>query len=271
MQPEDRESLFWSLSEIGDRATRSGAAVGDEVLAAYRRGELPEAEARRVEAILVGNPAARRRLAALVGHSPAAAPGSLRRRLVEGQGGTGRRSRVRRPERPGRPWWLGLAAAAVLVLAVGTLTLRPGAAPPAYEVGITALSERRGPESETGTGETAAEARVETLVEITATVAEQAEAGVEVGLYRAAAGRLERIPEGDRLVRRTRRGVVQLAAPAADLVGRVPGDYEIFVVVAWEGKLPPPVALAPGEDPSAALALGGRRGVHRLTLRLLAE
>ncbi len=274
MQPEDRESLFWSLSELGDRAPRSDAVAGDELLVAYRRGELPEDEARRVEAILMGNPAARRRLAALAGHAPATAPGSLRRRLLDALPGSGlpasgRRSRVR-PGKP-NPWWIGLAAAAVLVLAIGTL-LRPGAAPPAYEVGIDALAKRRGAGEGPGV---AAEAFAGTTVTITATVAEQAVAGVEVALYRAARGRaerggLERIP-GDRLGRRERPGAVLFEAPAAALVGRLPGDYEIFVVVGWEGKLPAVVAHAPGDDPASALAAGGRRGVHRLTLRLLAE
>ncbi len=259
MQPEDRESWFWKLSEAGDRAPREDSAVADDTLEAYRAGRLPDDEARRVEHLLVTRPANRRRLLELSGLTPAEAPAGVLRRLL---------STVLRPApRPAtRRWqWAALAAAAAVTVVFGWAVLRPGL-PPAYEVGITALKERR---FDDGVLSEEATAYAGTPVTIIATVEGEAVKGVEVALYRDIDGRLSRLVDGIDLIED--RGVVRFEAPASALVGTETVRYEIFVVVAWQGRLPAAIELEPGDDSAALLAGGGRRQVRRLTLRLLAE
>ncbi len=279
MQPEDRESLLFRLSELADPAERGPADVGatpaspsdagatqtlldDATLQDYRQGRLTDDEARRVEAQLIAVPANRRRLEELAGIALPVAPAGVRRRLLESTG----RPQVRRRR---RRWTAGLlAAAAGLAAVAGWTLLRPQLSLPTYEVQIAALAERRSAPPEPGAASSTAEAYAETMVVIDATVAEQAVRDVEVGLYRAAAERLERVA-GDRLEVHQRRGAVRFKAPAAELVGPAAGDHEIFVVIAWKGDLPASVALE-GSGGAAALAAPGLREVHRLTLRLLA-
>ncbi len=266
MRPEDRESLFWALSEVADDPTVPDSTVPDSTLRAYREGRLSEDEAGRVERQLVADPASRRRLEELAGVAPAAAPLAIRRRLLEDFG-----EPTTRPRRARRWFWrLGLAAAAMVMLATGWLILRPRQEPlPVYEVRIAALTERR----DQASAGTFAEAYADSMVTIDATVTGRAVEDVEVGVYRVAGSRLERVEDG--VFRRQRRpeslGAVRFEAPAAGLVGEQPGDHEVFVVIAWRGRLPVAVMLRPGADPAVALAAGGRRQVHRLTLRLLAE
>ena len=268
MRPEDRESLLWALSEIADRTPRDDATsddsiVPDSTLRAYREGRLSDDEARRVERRLVADPACRRRLEELAGAAPAAAPLDVRRRLLEDFGG-GPRPRTRRSFF----WRLGLAAAAMVALATGWLILRPRPAPlPAYEVQIAALTERRDVAG-AGAG-TVAEAYADSTVTIDATVVGRGIKDVEVGVYRTAGDRLERIAE-DGLRRFEQIGAVRIEAPASTLVGETLGEHEVFVVIGWSGSLPETVTLRPGHDPAAALAAGGHQ-VHRLTLRLVAE
>ncbi len=272
MRPEDRESLLWALSEIADRPSRDGEATADDetlsdstlpdsTLRAYREGRLSDDEIRRVERRLVADPACRRRLEQLAGAAPPAAPLDVRRRLLEDFGG-GARPRARRSFF----WRFGLAAAAMVTLATGWLILRPRPQPlPAYDVRIAALTERR----DAADAGTVAEAYADSIVTIDATVVGRAVKGVEVGVYRAAGGRLEKVAESDPS-RPERVGAVRIEAPASTLVGETPGEHEIFVVIAWRGSLPAAVTLRSGRDPAAELAAGGRQ-VHRLTLRLVAE
>jgi len=154
---------------------------------------------------------------------------------------------------------------------LGWWTLQPEPEPPpVHAVQIEGLKERRGlDDPDQSEPAQATEAYAETRVTIRATVVERAVAGVEVGLYRSSEGSLERLPVGGDLVRTELQGVVVFEAPARVLVGSQPGHYEIFVVIAWQGGLP--VSMAPGKDPMATLAGQGRRQVHRLTLRLLAD
>ncbi len=267
MRPEDRESLLWALSEIADRTPRDDVEAGDSplpdsTLRAYREGRLSDDEIRRVERRLVADPACRRRLEELAGASPDAPLLDVRRRLLEDFG----EPAPRRGPRRSTFWRLGLAAAAMIALASGWLILRPRtAALPEYEVRIAALAERR---DAAATG-TVAEAYADSTVTIDATVAGTAVEGVEIGVYRASGGRLERVAERE-LSRLDRYGAVRIEAPAAVLVGDQPGVHEIFVVIAWRGALPASPALQPGSDPAEALAAGGRQ-VHRLILRLVAE
>ncbi len=275
MRPEDREELFFTLSELAEKAGEEASLLSDLTLEAFREGELSDSETADVERQLVGNPANRRRLEALAASALATPAAGLRRGVLEavmrdrnrGKADSGLRRLSRRRWRP------VLAAAAVLFCALGlglwTLRSQPEP-PPAYSVQIAGLKERRGL-GEPGLGELAqmTEAYAETQVTISATVVERAVAGVEIGLYRLAGGGLERLPLSGNLVRNELQGVVVFEAPASSLVGSQPGQYEIFIVIAWKGDLP--ALMAPGEDPMAALAAHGRRRVHRLTLRLLAE
>ncbi len=260
MQPEDRENWFWKLSEIGTRVPRDEAVVSDEILESYRAGRLSEDEAREVERQLIADPANRRRLIELAGLAPPAAPEHIRRRLLSSTAG----ERTVRPRR----WLAGLAAAAAVVIAVGSgVLLWPPSdpAPPEYTVEIAAFRGKRG----LGESTLVAEARAGTPVEIAAAVAEEAVGGVEVALYLADGAELSRIDDDVRVERRPRQGAVSFKAPASVLVGFEPGDYAIFVVIAWKDQLPDS-GIAAGPDPAATLASGGRR-VHRLTLRLLPE
>ncbi len=262
MRPEDRESLLWDLSEIADRAPTGDALVPDTTLRAYRRGDLGEDEVRQVERLLMANPANRRRLEEIAGLAPAAAPAALRRRVLDATAGSGSNG-----GRRSRRWWPALAAAALVAIAAGWLILRPRPpALPAYEVQIAALTERR---DSPPSAAAKAEAYADSMVTITATVVERAVAGVEVGLYRVAGGRLERLSADDRIEWLVRPGAVRIRAPAAALVGSQAGRHEVFVAVGRSGRLPAAVVVDPGTDPAAALAAGGRQRVYRLTLRLL--
>ncbi len=145
MRPEDREPLYWALSEIAERAPRDDTLVPDSTLAAYRAGALDEKQAREVERLLVRNPANRRRLEELAEAVPTAAPGGVRRGVIGAVGD----SAARLPDRR-RRWRRVLAIAAVvaLVLTVSWQTVnwrtgKPHQGPPAYQARIAALAGRR--------------------------------------------------------------------------------------------------------------------------------
>lgn len=288
-EAEDRESLLWALSEVGDQALREEATVPDETFAdktlmGYREGSLPEEEMRCAEAQLVRDPALRRQLAEFAGATVLVAPEAVRRRVLASAAAPSAGSPAARSPAAGRPavrrWWrwpTGLAAAAVIVLAVGWLAIRPGldpafppgldpTIPPAYDITLRALSDRRGdPPPATGVE---ASAYPGTRVEITATVAGRAVPGFDVALYRWSGERLERV-SAELLSREEQRGAVRFEASAATLAGSEPGVRPIYVVIAAEDDLPAAVEAA--DDPEAALAAGGHRRVHRLTLYLQEE
>ncbi len=263
MQPDDREQIYWALSELAEGKALDDTLVAESTLEAYRNGDLTDAEASDVERLLVRNQANRRRLEAIAGATPADASNATRNRVLD--------AAIRSvPLIPARRFWQPLVAAAAAVLLVVTLSWlvwQPTSSPPAYQVSLEALTDRR----DAATPGLTAEAYVDSRVKITATVTEDAIDGVEVGLYRQLGQQLERLPIGDRLKIEQRRGVVVFSALASDLVGSELGVYEVFVGIAWRAELPVEIKLEPGDDPAKVLAAGGKRQVHQLTLRLLAE
>ncbi len=261
MRSEDREHILWQLTEA-DSPSVGGDAVADEVLDAFRRGELDAQESAEVVRKLTRHPASRRRLLELGKVRLPAAPGRVLRRLLSSHG----RMAVRRL-RPLRV--AALLAATLGAVFIGWWLIQPTAlrtdSLPAHTVGIAALAiQRDGP----ATGQSAT-AYAETPVSITATVERQARAGVALALFRHSGDRLERIDAGRGVMRTERRGAVRFEAPAHTLVGYQPGEHTIFVVVAWQGDLPRTLSLPRGADPMTELAAGGRRRVYPLPLRLL--
>lgn len=272
MRPEDREDLLFTLSELAEAREEGGATLPDTTLQAYREGNLRAREAAEVEEQLASNPSLRRRLAALAGESPEV-PDADRKRRVLGAVAAERSAPTVSPVAGSRrSWWRPLAAAAVLVVALGVgwwVSRTPVVTPPAYSVHLAALTvQRDAGESGPETPATEAEAFPDTRVTLEVTVVEQAIDGVAIGVYRSRDGQLERVPD-DLLGRTEQPGVAVITAAASTLVGSQPGSHDLFVVVAWQGDLPASVAV--GRDPLAELEAGGRRRAYRLTLRLLAE
>ncbi len=262
MQPDDREHIYWALSEIAEGEPLEDTLVPESTLVAYRNGELTAAEAREVEGLLVRNPANRRRLEAVAGATPTDAPKATRIRILEAV----IPSTSWFPARQHRQRLLAVAAVIVLVITFSWWVRRPVPGPPAYQVTIAALAERR----DSATPDLIAEAYGDSRVTITATVTERAVDGVGVGVYRRVEDRLERLKIGDSLQLEERPGALRFSALAADLVGPEAGVHKVFVVIAWREELPAAIRLEPEDDPATSLA-GGHRQVHQLTLRLLAE
>ncbi|MEM7357184.1 MAG: hypothetical protein AAF657_40595, partial [Acidobacteriota bacterium] len=172
MRPEDRESVYWALSELAERAPRDDTPLPHSILAAYREGRLAAEETRRVERLLARNPANRRRLERLAEAEPARAPAGLRRQLLALAGQAERLPRGRT-----RSWRRALAVAALLTLVLGVgwrihRTTEPQLPP--YEVTIAALTERRDEAPST----TVAAALADSTVTIDAIVTQGAVAGV---------------------------------------------------------------------------------------------
>lgn len=259
MDPRDSDPL---LAELARLPEPEGDVPSDELLAAYRRGELPPEEQERLERRLARSSAARLKLLALAGPVAPARPGEAVRSQVLASFAAARRSRSRR-------LW-GLAAAAALVLGAGLPWLyRATRAPlPAYHVLLSGgQAEVRG----AGDGGLRQEIRAFPEQEVGIRVApeERREARMEIGLYRVEAGRLERLDGGG--FTDGREGAA-LSRPAAALAGTVPGRYPLYLAVARPGDLPEDGAAAPGGDPeslAAALAAGGRRQVSTFYLTIL--
>ncbi len=271
MKPDDREQILIQLAERDDPAFDANStpeAVSDTLLTAFVEGALDAAERRRVEALLVRSPVARRRLESMAGKLPVEAPSDIRQALVH-RFGRQRENRSRRRVR-----WRSLAAALVAVVA-GGIFLWPAPLPPAYDVGISGLEalRRRHEIGPSMTDADATESRVatalrDTRVTVTAVVRGRAERDVDVALYRMRGDVVERFPEGPGVVREERRGVVVLHARAADLVGDAPGTYQLFLVLARNADLPSTLEIPRllGDD-SDEIVDDGRRW-HRLVLHL---
>jgi len=271
----DPEELLWETSTVAEERPAEGAGEvpadvpSGDVLEAYRRGELDPADRERLEDLLAGDPAARRRLLALAGVADETPPPAVRERLLVRFAGSRRRR-----------WPLAVVAAAAVVVAfLGWWLLSPtlpGAGDRAgtvaalagtgYEVRVEALAQVR---SAGAGGEAAAHPR--TRVRIFVEPEEAAVAGVELGLYRLRGGRLERLPVGAELSLEAERGAGVFEAAAATLVGSEPGTRELLVAVAPEGRLPAALPAVSPEAAAAALARASGGKVYRRTVTVLPE
>lgn len=255
----DVETLLRDAAKLDE--TPEGAMPEDETLKAYRSGTLPPAAARRLEALLARHPEARRRLLDLGGVEPASLSPEVRRQVLDALPGAARRP-------AGRRWWPAAAAVAAALLAVVGLQLRPPPPLPetlAYEVSGFGVADVRSRPTADGV----ITAYAETVVRLEVVPGNVAEHGLEIGLYRARGGRLERVPVAADRVRETSRGGVVFRLPAAELVGAEPGAQRVWVTVARRGDLPAAVAIGPSGTATEALAAGGRRLVYPQEIELM--
>ncbi|MEM1205892.1 MAG: hypothetical protein AAGN66_21860 [Acidobacteriota bacterium] len=276
MNDQDRDELLWEagrrLEGADEPPTADGAGPGPAVpeastLAAYRRGDLDPAAAEAVERALADSAEARAALARAAGLGEAP-PGHLRRRVLEAFDAERRGSSVVPFGRPSprrvRAWW-GLAAAAVLALAVFWGRSPVPSLPPdfAYELTVQGLATERGGEDSGA----ALEAYTDTLVVLGA-MPNVAVEDLEVGFYRRLDGdALERLRlPADRIA--SERGATRIEATGGELLGTVPATGTLFVVLARSGDLPEAASID-AADPEADLAADGRRRVRSVRFRLL--
>lgn len=270
------DELLWELSRLEDSSTTrgespgSGRSLDEETLRAWRDGCLEQAEAEAVEAALAGSQEARERLMALADLEPEALPPALRDRVLD--------RFATRPRSGSLRWWkpvVGLAA--TLIVAIGVGYLLSGRAPAplpaglAFDVVASGLAESRG---ETAPAvDSVVVAYPGTRVRLELTPRSVAVAGLDFGLFRVRAGKLERLaPSGAvdaRVDLQVERGVATLSGRASELVGSEPGHRTLYVVVARQGDLPPPVSDVSGKEPVAFLAADGRRLVYSQSITLL--
>jgi hypothetical protein len=270
MSPIDPEELLRPLAEIEER--EAGSPLGDEILASWRAGELPEAERERVEILLGHSPAARKRLARLAGLRLPEPPARVREAVLASF----------RPARPApgplrRAWWW--AAAAALALALSFPLLRPGqprgpshgaGSLPVYELALGGgqAQVRSVPRNPGKSREVAASPDQRITLAITAV--DGGKAGVEFGLFRLAGSKLERLDDDRPFA--VERDAATFAGEARALAGAVPGRYPLLAVAAWPEDMPADGSAVAGHDPqavAAALTAGERRRVFILYLTIL--
>jgi len=219
----DPEELLWELSRLNEEG-EAGPSVSGEELEAWRAGRLSEADAERVEARLAADPAARTRLAELAEIRPPAPPAAVRDRVLARFAGEAPRRRVLR-------WLPAAALAAALLAAIGISLVGPSRLPGGLEYDVTAQGLAR---ERSADRPGAFEAYPETRVRIAVEPRGEAEAGVEIGLYREKDDRLERVPVRVEMDR----GAAVLTGTASALVGTAPGPHDLWIVVARPGDLP---------------------------------
>lgn len=267
MKRTDVEELLWEMTLR--TVEGEGDAVDDELLQAYRGGELEADAASRVADALEESPAARARLAELGGLDPGYAPAGVRRRLLGDEPTNGNRSRA-------SSWRLAAAAALVLVLggvayqqfagreaehAVARLDARIAGAE--FDVTVVALARAR-----SAGAASAAEAYPDTDLEIRVEAREALAVSFELGVYRAGAGELRRVELG--IEHEAFQGAASVSGAARAFIdSERPGEYPLWLLVAPAGRLPAALPLAPGAEPGATLAAAGGKVIAR-SIRLLA-
>lgn len=273
MSRSEPEELLWELSRldqedgsepagtVGESPGGPAIEMADAVLTAYRDGALSAPEQRRVEEHLGRSIAARERLAELAGVAPPAMAESARAKFLVALGASARRRAVPFFPIPARSPWL-LAVAAVLVALVGTVFVMAPRGPielpplPSFDASIRGLAEVRDGGGTPASGSRFTTAEADTAVTV-GVVVRPPRTGLTVGLYTL---RPDPVSERDKMVRLPfeptweTRSTAVFRAPASALVGRAPGMYRLFAVIAREGGLPPDRILAPGEGPEVAFA-----------------
>lgn len=264
MTAMDPEELAWRLA-AEEPDVPLGEPVSNDTLRAYRQGELAADEREALETRLARDPEVRRRLVRLAEVQPSPPSPELRERVLRSfEEATGR----------GRRRWLPAVAAAALValaILVPVLSDRSpdGSTGPlprelAFEVVVTGLAEARSDPRASAT----VEAEPETTVRILARATSSMDSPLALAVYRRSPDGLRRVAEAPV---EPDRGAAELSVRAADLLGREPGRFQVFVVVARPGDLPARVPLAVEADPETALAENGHRRVYARELVLLPE
>lgn len=201
-----------------------------ETLAAYRAGELATEERRAVERTLARSADGRRRLAELAGLSQTVPSPELRERILASA-----------PRRRRRSFVATIAAlAAVLLTAIGLLYWLRGHQGGSLPSGVTYQIASAEGLAVVRSGAAAGDvltAYPDTEVRLTVAPEGDTVDGLEFGLYRLTDGELQRLRDGVHL--ESRRGTAVFTALAADLVGVAPGQFQLLVVVGWEGRLVP--------------------------------
>lgn len=243
--------LLWELPFADD-----GPAPSDEELQTYRSGTLAPSEAERIEWMLTRSAEGRARLAELGGVRLPQVRSRLRRQIVG--------------EVPSlRPWltldwrWaVGFLAVAIVVGAFLFVPRAPetGLVVPPFDVRVLGLAETR---STPGT----ARARPETPVTIVVEAEGPTATGLEYAVYTRHDDRLERLAPSDVTIE-THRGGAVLKTTGERLAGSEPGEHELFVAVAPQGRLPERLVVPPTHDPADWLAQACAGRVLRRTLTI---
>ncbi len=263
INPED---LLWKLAGLKEEDGKT--TVADSGLQDYRKGRLAPHEAEQVERILARSSEARKRLAELSGLTPNAPSQQLRSRVLASLP-------ARRPRR--LSWQKAALAAAAMVLVGSMVQLfritDPGSSPafvPEYEIQVFAEADMRSPERTSPSGDTPGRHRVrsDTRLRIEFSARKSSTQEVDYGLYRLEGNRLQRLAQG--VFVEPFRGAARLEALGSVLAPQ-PGHWQLYALVAAQGKLPPSLALQSGDSPQARLseASGGR--VFPLQLELLPD
>ncbi len=240
-RPDD--DLLWQASRL-DTDVRRGD-LDDEILAAYRAGQLDEESTRQIEALLCRNADARRRLADLGGVIDDTPSAASRRAVLEGQPYPASQAPAARTGSR-----IPLAAAALLLLALPlgifawTQRAQPFPADLTFAVQVQGMAAERA-------GERMAAAYPDTSVEVTVEPMQAPRAGMLFALYRVDPGRLMRIDPG--LDVELGRGTAIFSGPAHRFAGGEQGTHELIVAATYDGDLPAAVDLPADRSPQKAL------------------
>ena len=276
------EEILWQLAAVDDdrSATTESRDWSDDDLVAYRRGELDDEAAGRVERLLASDRRARHRLVELAGLD-VAPPAAVRDRVLaalqsRSVGGAVVDFEDRVPARRSRGTarWLmpALAAAALLLVVLGpwgsgdrsVVELPPEIA---FELRVEGTSEVRSavPSGEQGEVATTAEWQLRLVVE----AVENAVAGLDYGVYARRGSDWARLGAADGVEVEVGRGAALFEASAASFVGESPGRHVLLLAVAPEGQLPTSFAVPNGSEPALVLADQSRGWVRRQIIHLV--
>ena len=277
------EEILWQLAAVDDdrSATTESRDWSDDDLVAYRRGELDDEAAGRVERLLASDRRARHRLVELAGLD-VAPPAAVRDRVLAAlqgrrEGGAVVDFEDRVPARRSRrtPRWLmpALAAAALLWVVLGPWGSADRSVvelPPeiAFELRVEGTSEVRSTEpsgGEQGEVATLAERRLRLVVE----AVENAVAGLDYGVYARRGSDWILLGAADGVGIEVGRGTAVFEASAVSFVGKSPGRHALLLAVAPEGQLPTSFAVPNGSEPALVLADQSRGWVRRQIIHLV--
>ena len=259
-----------SLLETSGTSPEQQESVESLPLEAYRRGELDDEEASALERRLVHDDDARARLVTVAGESLPTPSPFLRARVLRAfqemrAGGPNKESRTSKREASSakRRHWAPLLVAAILVLSLGGIFLRDDGGGPlpadlAYQISVRGLAEIRSQEAVVAE---AVEAYAETPLELVIAPSGIAAGDVDFAVYRHEESSWLRVATSAQAV--VESGSAVFRQPARELLGDVPGDYELLVAVARPGRLDERISSAELENP------GDRYRFYRLTVTLL--
>jgi hypothetical protein len=226
------EDLLWEASPLG--SNMNSQQLSDQLLIAYREQRLDQAEAGRVEAILIGNVFMRRRLEQLAAiEFPA--PQSVRERLFGD----------RAPTRPGgqtASWWRLVAAAAVLIvvpLVTWQIVVRNAPGPTGTAIATVLPSYAMSVEGLAFSRSSASGSTVTALTEVSVSISPEISTStpVEIGLYRLDGSTLQRVATSLMSEAVVERGAARFRLEAQLLVGPELGTRSFFAAVSTKSPL----------------------------------